>query len=82
MESSEASPPKTEIELALNEILDDISKVLKEYKITGTVKAYIEVKIELTPEQTLGLPTEVQEDLKAPKSFSCRFDKYGHPIDC
>lgn len=84
MESSEALLPQSGIELALNNILDDTSKVLKEHCRVETVRASIEVKIELTEEQTSLLPSRVQENLKAPEVLivSCKVDSNGHVYGC
>lgn len=66
MESHGTALPNRKIVLELNEILDDINKVIEEHNLSGPVGVTVEVKVELTEDQkTLIIEEEAQKKLLA-----------------
>jgi F0F1-type ATP synthase delta subunit len=85
MESDEKMLPKRTIELELNKIIDDISKVLEEHGVPETVAVSVEVKVELTEEQKISIPESAQKKLNTfkPVPFHLCYDpKDGHHHNC
>lgn len=69
MEYNEKMLPEKKIELELNEIIDEISKVLEEHGVSEPVRVSVEVKVELTEEQKLSIPKEAEEKLNPFKAI-------------